>query len=123
MSVSHPIQTPALRPLDPSAWFEKFDPDGVRKLWFSANGSTGQSELWALDIHEGKLGTDFEGRVWDVELRSPSEEREDQREATSSKAEMATKTDMDNEKRYLDALDNNDKGRGSHISASWKSPR
>ena len=45
---------------------------GTHRLWLSAGGSAGHSNLFALDIDEGPSG---EPRRWDVSLSSPSEAR------------------------------------------------
>jgi hypothetical protein len=58
-------------------------------LWLSAGGSAGHSDLWAVDIAEGKR-TDPEGRKWEVELLSASEARERaQAAAEGRKADQA----------------------------------
>jgi replicative DNA helicase len=66
---------------------EPFDPDArvQHRLWLAAGGSEGQGGLWALDVAEGRLGDDFAGRVWDVDVRPGADARKEsagqQREA------------------------------------------
>jgi hypothetical protein len=55
---------------------EAFDPEnGDSKLWLAGGGSCGQSGLWAVDVHEGRLADDFSGLVWEVNVRPASEAR------------------------------------------------
>ncbi len=53
---------------------ERYVPgSGEHKLWLSVGGSAGHSGEWCLDIREGVVGDDFDGRYWDVSIRLPSE--------------------------------------------------
>jgi hypothetical protein len=57
---------------------ERYDPDtGVHKLWFEVGGSAGQGGRWGVDVCEGRIGDDFQGRTWDVQVRSAKETMEE----------------------------------------------
>jgi len=63
----------------------KYDPDsdGHHELWLNCGGSAGHSNLWGLDITEGRR-TDESGRRWDVEILKPSDARSQAAERRSS---------------------------------------
>ena len=46
------------------------DGQGLQKLYMRLGGSAGFSSLWALDVDQGTLNTDFEGQKWNVEIRT-----------------------------------------------------
>ncbi len=67
-----------------------YQPDsGRHELWVSIGGSAGQSGLYAVDVDEGRLGVDFEGRVWQVQVMRPDEAREE-RATAEERAKAAT---------------------------------
>lgn len=72
----------------------QYDPDsGRHELWLSIGGSAGQSGLYAVDVNEGRLGADFEGRVWEVDVMRPDDARKGQETATEkAKATKAAET-------------------------------
>jgi hypothetical protein len=83
---------------------ERYDPaSGTHKLWLEAGGSAGQGGRWGLDVSEGRIGDNFEGRTWGVQVRSEVETRE---ETIQQKAEKsaAKKERADSEAR-CDARD------------------
>ena len=45
---------------------ERYDGQGLHRLFMSLGGSSGQSGEYEVDIDEGKLAADFSGRKWDV---------------------------------------------------------
>ena len=60
---------------------EEFVPGEPHKLILSGGGSCGQSGLWAVDVDEGELGEDFEGRTWDVSVGTFTEAKDAEAEA------------------------------------------
>ena len=60
---------------------KRFEPgSGKHELWFTVGGSAGHSGEWAIDIDEGVMNDDFQGRTWDVTVRLASEAREEVKE-------------------------------------------
>ncbi|KKL24099.1 hypothetical protein LCGC14_2418770, partial [marine sediment metagenome] len=47
-------------------------------LWLNIGGRAGHSALHAVDVHEGSR-SDFSGRRWEVEVKTPREAREGMR--------------------------------------------
>ncbi len=45
---------------------EVYEGDGIHKLWLSVGGSAGHSMLAHLDVDEGVMDDDFQGRKWEV---------------------------------------------------------
>lgn len=59
----------------------RYDPDhgGHHELWFQVGGSAGHSGMWGLNIDERTQQTPG-GRIWDVNLTSASDAREERQE-------------------------------------------
>lgn len=54
---------------------EKYESDGVHKLWLRAGGSAGHGGLWAYDIEEGMTDDELRGRRWNVTVSTKDERR------------------------------------------------
>jgi hypothetical protein len=72
---------------------EAYKGDGIHRLWLNVGGSAGHSFLGHIDIDEGIVDDDFQGRKWEVEV-SPYNQM-----ATARRAER------DQEQQNLDATD------------------
>lgn len=82
---------------------EKYEPDtGMHRMNFVYGGSAGHGGQLHLDINTGRIGEDFEGRVWGVESRLPSESQAEAKakRETEAKAEgERKKTAKDRDKK------------------------
>jgi hypothetical protein len=55
---------------------EKYDGDGIHRLWLGIGGSAGFGRTLGLDITEGTVDEHFQGRVWDVATMTVEAARE-----------------------------------------------
>ncbi len=96
---------------------ERFDPEaGVHKLWLNVGGSCGQSGLYGVYIHEGRMADDFTGRKWRVTVTGAGKlrnaERQEKEEAKKTKKEQETDKNADAVLAALNRLDPKGKGAG-----------
>jgi AAA domain-containing protein/TOTE conflict system primase-like protein len=71
---------------------------GQHCLWLSIGGSVGFSSCWAVDVYEGQVDDDFEGRTWDVSIQPGSDAiatRRDAKEECRQKAQDARRKSDD----------------------------
>jgi hypothetical protein len=83
---------------------EKLDldaPDRVHRLWLGYGGSFGHGGLKAVDIREGRLLNNFQGRRWLVRVRTPAEVSEEQREARELGREEGRAAKLDEAETFI----------------------
>lgn len=85
---------------------EAYEADsGLHRLWLNIGGSAGHSGCYAVDINEGRLGDDFTGRKWEVDVKRSGDARKEAAAAKEQqRAEQQERRDEDSRRRLLDAL-------------------
>jgi replicative DNA helicase len=92
--------------------FDPDDPEGKHELWLSVGGSAGHSLLRAVDVFEGKLKDDFDGRTWRVAVYPPADARAAEKdERAVEKDRRKDRCQKDDEAKALAALDRLDPDR------------
>ncbi len=86
--------------------FDPEDPEGRHELWLSAGGSAGHSLSRAVNVFEGRLREDFDGRTWRVEIIKPMEARAMERDEKDVRQDRKKdRQKKDDESKLLAALD------------------
>lgn len=67
--------------------------DGLHELWMSAGGSSGHSGFCGIDIDEGTIDEDFDGRKWETVV-GPGHEIEREKRDAKQKAKADKKRDQ-----------------------------
>lgn len=81
------------------------DGSGEHELYVRIGGSAGFNNLWAVDIDEGKLDEDFNGRKWIVTVSDQERLREIEKEQQRFRKEQKTlEQEQDLKKQLLAAL-------------------
>src|SRR5262249_4605055 len=89
---------------------EAFEPGNPHRLWLTVGGRCGQSGIWALDVAEGHLDEQFQGRIWTPTPQPYSEAREQQKRAREEEKSG------EQDRKFLEALDTIDPaGKGVSI--------
>jgi hypothetical protein len=78
---------------------------GRHRLWMNVGGSAGHSGLHAIDIDEGVIDENFQGRNWDVGLRPVADVRAEKKKRTEEKkAEQEKFRDKNQIENLISAL-------------------
>jgi len=72
--------------------------DGTHELWMRCGGSAGHAGLYGIDIDEGTIDEDFDGRKWDVSVMPAhdiiQEKRDDKQRARDDAKRQQENTDQ-----------------------------
>ncbi len=84
---------------------------GQHALWFVVGGSVGHNGLYAVDIDEGKLESDFSGRRWEVTVTSGTDaKRVELDEKADKRRTKQAEKDAEDDRRLLEQIDKAAKG-------------
>lgn len=67
---------------------------GTASIWMSVGGSAGHSSRWTIDVDEGVMDENFEGRRWDVTVQSEFESQSRQVEKAGDGDKHAEARDL-----------------------------
>jgi AAA domain len=78
---------------------------GEHKLWLNIGGSAGHSGCYAVDVNEGRMDDRFQGRRWNVGVRTVADVRQEKADRKAEwKERQAEATAQEQEQRVLACL-------------------
>jgi hypothetical protein len=91
---------------------EAYEFDGKHQLHLQVGGSMGHGGLYALDVEEGLIDENFDGRVWQVRVKKGVVARKDEKEnKANQRSKEEEQQDMRDDADLLAALDKLDSDR------------
>jgi hypothetical protein len=100
---------------------KRYEPGtGEHRLWMNVGGSAGFGSLWTLNVDEGAVDEQFDGRHWEVDMTSATEARRaEHQKAETEKQQRAQEKDQAIEAEVCSAVDKLKDGQGiavfSHV--------
>ncbi|MBA4017300.1 MAG: hypothetical protein C0483_09015 [Pirellula sp.] len=67
---------------------------GTASIWMSVGGSAGHSSRWTIDVDEGVMDENFQGRRWDVTVQTELESQSRQVEKAGNEERFAAAMDQ-----------------------------
>jgi hypothetical protein len=77
---------------------------GHHELWMVTGGSAGHSKSLSLDIDEGQVDDDFQGRVWNVNVEDAVDKIRDLKDQRKQFQAKKSKDEQDKKDRFILAL-------------------